>query len=93
MLYDIIFYLSLLENDSHLNYLLFIHQPKTGYIFVVGDNEEHSLDSRDENIGWINPMRVAGEVILYEGGVWWRKAKRFCKSLSACIITAYILRS
>lgn len=35
----------------------------SGYVFVMGDNRNHSMDSRDERIGFVSVEMIIGKVI------------------------------
>lgn len=50
------------ESESNYDYPVTV--PKDCY-FVMGDNRNHSIDSRDERVGFVNKRTVIGKVIYY----------------------------
>ena len=50
-----------MENDDHLSVVNYV--VPDGYIFVMGDNRNFSIDSRSEKIGFIPETDIMGKVI------------------------------
>ncbi len=52
-----------INEDYSMGLAQYDHIPE-GYVFAMGDNRQHSLDSRDESIGLIEEGKIMGKVIF-----------------------------